>query len=210
MKLYNIRADGNCMFSAICVAIYGTQESHKVQKVRMHAVRYIARSFSEFSDTIMTTHGISSQKDYEQKMRQPGVFTDHEEFLALCQFYDICATVFTGFDFQKQQTINEEAIEKFHVHLCLNNEHYDLLTHSPRSGDWVLVQYDSKNRLAQVVEAEPIGWSIKVLNKTKQYWVYPKGHKTIFVASEDIARQIMSPTKIGKRELLLFLYVNFD
>lgn len=123
-----IPGDGNCLFRAVCMSLYGTDESHF--DLRRVVAQYL-RLNSEFFRPFIT--GVVER--YIQTLEENGSWAGDMEIQILSEIYDCPIEIYTTSN-KAIKTFNEES----HEHsepirlLYLQRNHYDAIVYDDKHG----------------------------------------------------------------------------
>lgn len=104
--LHDITGDGNCLFRAISLYLYNTQENHL--RPRADAVSYIRRNWNDIKNhlVITTDPKLMTQRNYCYNMRCNGTYGTSVEMLALSEIHQINFNIFTRVKKQKNRHVS--------------------------------------------------------------------------------------------------------
>ncbi|KAJ8419152.1 hypothetical protein AAFF_G00006510 [Aldrovandia affinis] len=124
---FHIIPDGNCLYRAVCKAVYGDQAVHK--ELREQTVHHIADHLDEFNPIIEGDVG-----EFLINASQDGAWAGYTELLAMSQMLNINIHLTTGGSLESPTVstmvhyLGEEDISKTSIWLSwLSNGHYDVL-----------------------------------------------------------------------------------
>ncbi len=86
-KRKSIIADGNCLFRAASLFLYGYQDYH--QDLRMNVVRYIRENWNDLKSFAVLDDHLSSAAEYCKNMSRSKTYGTSLESLALSEIYQI-------------------------------------------------------------------------------------------------------------------------
>lgn len=172
--------------------------------MRYAAVDHILANFNRYGSTVLATHSVATKEDYVAKMKSDGVMGDHEELLALCEFYQVSATVFVGENLEEFHQINSQCCDNFVLLLHLQNRHYNLLQLPACQEDWVLIRMNGDVVPGQVAEINENG-SIVVdtFRESGLFWVI--GQSTT-IPLVNVIRKVVKPVELGSRGRFVFRF----
>ena len=140
-RIERIQKDGNCLFNAISLYMYGFQTYHK--QIREEAVQYVKEHWNELKDHIVESDPakqVQNQSQYCARMEKSGTYGTSVELLAIAETQNLNIYVHTsnedvkGEEFtpsEKPTRISKRDYGQ-NVHLLLigNKEsgHFELLT----------------------------------------------------------------------------------
>ncbi|KAI5726927.1 hypothetical protein M8J76_011202 [Diaphorina citri] len=152
-KVFNvreIRGDGNCLFRAVSLHLYKTQEEH--MKLRLEAVAYIRRHWTELKDHIMLEDPedsdgeqtpkvrVMNQRSYCYKMKQNKTFGTSVEILAMSETHNLEFNIYAVANRPKHKTFtteNQPTVIRKQPHTCCINL---LLTGNLEKGHFELLE----------------------------------------------------------------------
>ncbi|KAI1889159.1 hypothetical protein AGOR_G00176210 [Albula goreensis] len=124
---FHIIPDGNCLYRAVCKAVYGDQSMHK--ELREQTVHHIADHLDEFNPIIEGDVG-----EFLINAAQDGAWAGYPELLAMSQMLNINVHLTTGGSLESPTVstmvhyLGEEDTSKTSIWLSwLSNGHYDVL-----------------------------------------------------------------------------------
>ncbi|KAJ8376766.1 hypothetical protein SKAU_G00073460 [Synaphobranchus kaupii] len=124
---FHIIPDGNCLYRAVCKAVYGDQSMHK--ELREQTVHHIADHLDEFNPIIEGDVG-----EFLINAAQDGTWAGYPELLAMSQMLNINIHLTTGGSLESPTVstmvhyLGEEDTSKTSIWLSwLSNGHYDVL-----------------------------------------------------------------------------------
>uniref|UniRef100_A0A3Q3J598 OTU domain-containing protein 1 n=1 Tax=Monopterus albus TaxID=43700 RepID=A0A3Q3J598_MONAL len=137
---YHIIPDGNCLYRAVCKAMYGDQARHR--ELREHTVHHIADHLDEFNPIIEGDVG-----EFLINAAQDGAWAGYPELLAMSQMLNVNIHLTTGGSLESPTVstmvhyLGEEDASKPAIWLSwLSNGHYDVLLDrcfpNPEYEDW--------------------------------------------------------------------------
>ena len=132
LSLFKVPGDGNCAFSCIAQATYGTIDKKTIDNIRQRVVEYVCANWDR---------RMENKADYASSMITNGVFATEREIEAMSQVFDISIQVYFGNILMPYNVFNADA--KTIVRLHLKNKHYDLITNELSKdpigiGSWVV------------------------------------------------------------------------
>lgn len=124
---YHIIPDGNCLYRAVCKAVYGDQARHS--ELREQTVHHIADHLDEFNPIIEGDVG-----EFLINAAQDGAWAGYPELLAMSQMLNVNIQLTTGGSLESPTVstmlhyLGEEDASKPEIWLSwLSNGHYDAL-----------------------------------------------------------------------------------
>lgn len=124
---YHIIPDGNCLYRAVCKAVYGEQARHS--ELREQTVHHIADHLDEFNPIIEGDVG-----EFLINAAQDGAWAGYPELLAMSQMLNVNIQLTTGGSLESPTVstmlhyLGEEDASKPEIWLSwLSNGHYDAL-----------------------------------------------------------------------------------
>lgn len=137
---YHIIPDGNCLYRAVCKAVYGDQARHS--ELREQTVHHIADHLDEFNPIIEGDAG-----EFLINAAQDGAWAGYPELLAMSQMLNVNIQLTTGGSLESPTVstmlhyLGEEDASKPEIWLSwLSNGHYDALldkcSPNPEYEDW--------------------------------------------------------------------------
>lgn len=124
---YHIIPDGNCLYRAVCKAVYGDQARHS--ELREQTVHHIADHLDEFNPIIEGDVG-----EFLINAAQDGAWAGYPELLAMSQMLNVNIQLTTGGSMESPTVstmlhyLGEEDVSKPEIWLSwLSNGHYDAL-----------------------------------------------------------------------------------
>ncbi|XP_020791368.1 OTU domain-containing protein 1 [Boleophthalmus pectinirostris] len=124
---YHIIPDGNCLYRAVCKAVYGDQARHK--ELREQTVHHIADHLDEFNPIIE-----GDVCEFLINAAQDGAWAGYPELLAMSQMLKVNIQLTTGGSLESPTVstmlhyLGEEDVDKPEIWLSwLSNGHYDAL-----------------------------------------------------------------------------------
>ncbi|XP_076014348.1 OTU domain-containing protein 1 [Genypterus blacodes] len=137
---YHIIPDGNCLYRAVCKAVYGDQARHG--ELREQTVHHIADHLDEFNPIIEGDVG-----EFLINAAQDGAWAGYPELLAMSQMLNVNVHLTTGGSSESPTVstmvhyLGEEDASKAAIWLSwLSNGHYDVLLgnclSNPEYEDW--------------------------------------------------------------------------
>lgn len=124
---YHIIPDGNCLYRAVCKAVYGDQARHS--ELREQTVHHIADHLDEFNPIIEGDVG-----EFLINAAQDGAWAGYPELLAMSQMLNVNIQLTTGGSMESPTVstmlhyLGEEDASKPEIWLSwLSNGHYDAL-----------------------------------------------------------------------------------
>lgn len=124
---YHIIPDGNCLYRAVCKAVYGDQARHR--ELRELTVHHIADHLDEFNPIIEGDVG-----EFLINAAQDGAWAGYPELLAMSQMMNVNIHLTTGGSLESPTVstmvhyLGDEDVSKSAIWLSwLSNGHYDVL-----------------------------------------------------------------------------------
>ena len=142
LSLYDIAADGNCMFRSVAYAVDGTAETHR--RYRRLAADHIAQRFDQFAPFITDDNGDPVSEGaahaYVDKLADADaadiVWGGHTELVALAAALDTQIQVVAADGDIKVGDKDDRNIKiVFHRHLFGLGNHYSAVTNAQTDGD---------------------------------------------------------------------------
>jgi len=132
-KIIQVAGDGNCLFRAISLQIYGDETEHEM--IRGNCANYIMKNETTFSPFIRSD-ALNSVKSYCDRMRRSGVYAGNIEIQAISELYNRPTTIYTPTSSQPVNTFHERYTDPPLFLLYSDGNHYDAIvdTHNPTAG----------------------------------------------------------------------------
>ncbi|RXK38963.1 hypothetical protein M231_03808 [Tremella mesenterica] len=116
-----VAPDGNCMFSAFCIALGQKGVTSKIARAR--AVKFAGENKEFFEPFVADYNG--GFEGWVKDMGKQGVYGNHPILQALCQVYDVTVDVLKETDTGMEWMTVGEGSQR--VKLFLSHEHYENL-----------------------------------------------------------------------------------
>ncbi|KAL1453548.1 hypothetical protein WDU94_009880 [Cyamophila willieti] len=134
--IHPILGDGNCLFRAISLRLFGTEEQHLI--VRQQTVNYVEKEWHEFGSFIPVPPGSNSStvaSAYCASMRRPSTYGTEIELMAIAKSYNVSISVYRSETAGKSSYSDDRTYTKQQIDLLysgpLDRGHYELLTPVP-------------------------------------------------------------------------------
>ncbi|XP_044577513.1 OVARIAN TUMOR DOMAIN-containing deubiquitinating enzyme 10-like [Cotesia glomerata] len=100
--VHKIYGDGNCMFRAISLILWETEEEHR--SLRTLVVHHIMDHWRDYAPYVLAEWGISRPEDYLDYMKHEGVFASELECIVATKIY--------GLDLSIYRRVNEVDVKR--------------------------------------------------------------------------------------------------
>nr|XP_018895749.1 PREDICTED: uncharacterized protein LOC109029651 isoform X1 [Bemisia tabaci]XP_018895750.1 PREDICTED: uncharacterized protein LOC109029651 isoform X1 [Bemisia tabaci] len=152
-----IAGDGNCLFRALSLCIYGSQEQHTT--LRNLIVSNVVQNWSHYSSYIIGDksygHPINSANDYKSHMSKNGAEGGHLELNVATRIFDVLIKVYNSKTSKVIVLGRSNLVEKKQIDLLYTGEgdkgHYDAIFLDGRKA---IQNFDDKNINETIKKAE--------------------------------------------------------